>query len=70
MDSEEIQLILDKLISQTGKAGEDIFTLSIDLERIRIFNELRLLLMQKDAVHDQTAVDVLTWAISALSETR
>lgn len=67
MDQEEIQREIDRLITYLGPRAEELFTLAIALERAIIFQNLRTLIQQKDAVDDQIAVETLAWAWKVLS---
>ncbi len=68
MDQEEIQREIDRLVTYLGPRAEELFTLAIALERAIIFQNIRTLIAQKDAVNDQIAVETLAWAWKALSE--
>lgn len=68
MDSEEILYELTRLINVVGPAGEQVFDLAVAYQRILFFEKLRMLLVQKDLVNDQVAIDVLNWAYQALAE--
>lgn len=68
MDQEEIQREIDKLINYLGPAGEELFSLSIASERIRIFQNLQKLIQQKDSSNDQIAAEVLSWAWQVLAD--
>ncbi len=68
MDQEEIQKEIDKLVTYLGMPGEELFSLAIASERIRIFQNLQTLIQQKDSANDQIAVEVLSWAWQALAD--
>ena len=68
MDQEEIQKEIDKLVTFLGLPGEELFSLAIALERIRIFQNLQTLIQQKDSANDKIATEVLAWAWQALAD--
>lgn len=68
MDQEEIQREIDKLVNYLGPAGEELFSLAIALERVRIFQNLQTLIQQKDSANDIVAAEVLAWAWKVLSD--
>ena len=68
MYQEEIQREIDKLVNYLGPRAEELFSLAIYLERVRIFQNLQTLIQQKDSANDTVATEVLAWAWQVLSE--
>ena len=59
---------IDRLVNYLGPAGEELFSLATALERVRIFQNLRTLVQQKDSANDIIAAEVLSWAWQVLSD--
>jgi len=67
MDLEEMQIEIDKLANELGPRAEELFSLAIAYERTQMFLKLRDIIITKDAMNDQIAVDTLAWAWQELS---
>lgn len=68
MDKEEILLELHKLVNKIGNDGEQIFYLSSQLERIRIFEAMRDLMMKKQILNDTIAEETISWVWQTIAE--
>jgi hypothetical protein len=68
MDREEILLELHKLINKIGSDGEQIFYLSSQLERIRIFEAMRDIMLQKQKAGDAIAEETISWVWQTIAE--
>jgi len=68
MDKEEILLELHNLINRIGTDGEQIFYLSSQLERFRIFEAMREIMMQKQKDNDSIAEETIAWLWQTIAE--
>jgi len=68
MDKEEILLELHNLINRIGTDGEQIFYLSSQLERFRIFEAMRDIMMQKQKDNDSIAEETIAWLWQTIAE--
>jgi hypothetical protein len=68
MDKEEILLELHNLINRIGTDGEQIFYLSSQLERFRIFEAMREIMMQKQKENDYVAEETISWLWQTIAE--
>jgi hypothetical protein len=68
MDKEEILLELHKLINKIGSDGEQVFYLSSQLERIKIFEAMRDIMLQKQKDGDTIAEETISWVWQTIAE--
>jgi hypothetical protein len=68
MDKEEILLELHKLINKIGSDGEQVFYLSGQLERIKIFEAMREIMLQKQKDGDTIAEETISWVWQTIAE--
>jgi hypothetical protein len=68
MDKEEILLELHKLINKIGSDGEQVFYLSSQLERIKIFEAMREIMLQKQKDGDTIAEETISWVWQTIAE--
>jgi len=68
MDKEEILLELHKLINKIGSDGEQVFYLSSQLERIKIFEAMRDIMLQKQKDGDSIAEETISWVWQTIAE--
>ena len=68
MDKEEILLELHKLINKIGSDGEQVFYLSSQLERIKIFEAMRDIMLQKQKDGDIIAEETISWVWQTIAE--
>jgi hypothetical protein len=68
MDKEEILLELRKLINKIGSDGEQVFYLSSQLERIKIFEAMRDIMLQKQKDGDTIAEETISWVWQTIAE--
>ena len=67
MDQEEILQDALRIIESVGHNGEYLFSLGSQYEKIFIFSKLRDLIVEKDMLGDQIAVEMLCWTYDQLS---
>lgn len=67
MDLDELQVEIDKLVNLLGPRAEELFSLAIAYEKTSMFLKLRDIIIVKDSMNDQIAVDTLAWAWEELS---
>ncbi len=64
---DELQEDIDQIRNSTDTNIDELMRLSAIQERVKIFNQLRDMIQEKDTNNDHIAADVLAWAWDRLS---
>lgn len=67
MDQEELLREIEKIVNKLGTDAETLFDLAIAYERTYLLLKIRDLIIDKDKMNDQIAVDTLAWAWQEIS---
>jgi hypothetical protein len=64
---DELQQDIDQIRNSADMNIDELMRLSAIQERVKIFNQLRDMIQEKDTNNDTIAADVLAWAWDRLS---